>query len=124
MTARLVAVATDVGAWRIVEPVLRELSRRGESFQAMLAEPCASIARQDGVEHLVLDAASVAESAEAVLATAPSALMLGTSVRAVVERELTIRARRRVPTLAVLDAMLFAERRFGTDFDELADLVT
>jgi hypothetical protein len=124
MTVRLVAVATDVGAWRIVEPVLRELRRRGASFQAMLAEPCASIARQDGVEHIVLDAPAVSDMAEVVLSSEPSVLILGTSVRAVVERELTRRARGRVPTLAVLDAMLFAERRFGTDFEELADLVT
>lgn len=124
MTAGLVAVATDVGAWRIVEPVVRELARRGEAVRVMLAEPCASIARQDGVEHIPLTAVTVAESAEAILATRPSAIMLGTSVRDVVERELTRRARGVVPTVAVLDAMLFAERRFGTGFAELADVVT
>ena len=54
--AASIAVATDVGAWRVVLPVLRELDRRGEPYRVMLAEPAASIARQDGVEHVALTA--------------------------------------------------------------------
>src|SRR5829696_8786254 len=99
--AALVAVATDVGAWRVVLPVLQELQRRGVPFRVMLAEPAASIARQDGVAHVCLTAPTPAERAEAVLAAEPTALLLGTSVQAVVERELTRRARGHAPTLAV-----------------------
>ena len=89
----------------------------------MVAKPAASIAGQDGVAHVRLTGATPAERAETVLAAEPTALLLGTSVQAVVERELTRRARGRVPTLAVLDAMLFVERRFGDGMAELADLV-
>jgi hypothetical protein len=128
-----IAVATDVGAWRVLWPALRELERRGAPCRVMLAEPAASIARQDGVEHVALTASSPAGRAEAVLTADPTALLLGTSVQEVVERELTLRARARaapstggrppIPTLAVLDAMLFVERRFGPDLAALADLV-
>ena len=89
----LVAVATDVGAWRVVLPVLRELDRRGVPYRAMLAEPAASIARQDGVEHLALTAATLDERVDAVLATGPTMLLLGTSVQSVVERALIRRIR-------------------------------
>ncbi len=125
-SAGLVAVATDVGAWRVVEPVLHELRRRGVPHLLMLAEPSASIARQDGVPHTLLAGQTVADRAAQVLAARPTALLLGTSVQAVVERELTRRARAAtppIPTLAVLDAMLFVERRFGDGLVELADVV-
>jgi hypothetical protein len=99
----------------------------------MLAEPAASIARQEGVVHLALTAATSAECADAVLAARPTALLLGTSVQSVVERALIRRIRAetgrsasgrvRIPTLAILDAMLFVERRFGTDLVEMPDLV-
>jgi hypothetical protein len=118
-----VAVATDVGAWRVVLPVLRELGRRGTPYRVMLAEPAASIARQDGIEHVVLPGGTAGERANAVLAARPDALLLGTSVQAVVERALIQRVRGRIPTLAILDAMLFVERRFGPNLAELADLV-
>ncbi|MGE3268069.1 MAG: hypothetical protein AB7P40_04935 [Chloroflexota bacterium] len=118
-----VAVATDVGAWRVLSPVLHELQRRQTPCRIMLAEPCATIAAQDGVLHARLTAATPVERAETVLATRPSALLLGTSVQAVAERALTLQARGRVPTLAVLDAMLFVERRFGDRLAELPDLV-
>jgi hypothetical protein len=129
----LVAVATDVGAWRVLLPVLRELARRGTSCRVMLAEPAASIACQDGVDHVPLTGPTLAERADTVLAARPTALLLGTSVQAVVEREVTRRVRQLdgsgqasagpVPTLAVLDAMLFVERRFGVDLAELPGLV-
>lgn len=125
-SAGLVAVATDVGAWRVVEPVLRELRRRGLPCHPMLAEPSASIARQDGVPHTPLIGQTVRDQAAQVLAARPTVLLLGTSVRAVVERELTRLARLArpgIPTLAVLDAMLFVERRFGDGLLELADVV-
>jgi hypothetical protein len=99
----------------------------------MLAEPAASIARQDGVEHVALTAATLDERVDAVLATGPTMLLLGTSVQSVVERALTRRIRAgagpgagasaQIPTLAVLDAMLFVERRFGAGLAELPDLV-
>jgi hypothetical protein len=117
-----VAVATDVGAWRVVLPVLRELDRRGTPYRVMLAEPAASIARQDGVLHDTLAGSTVDERATAVLATSPNMLLLGTSVQAVVERTLIQRVRGRIPTLAVLDAMLFVERRFGPNLAQLPDL--
>jgi hypothetical protein len=98
------------------------LERREVPFTVLLAEPAASIARQDGVHHLPLTARTPAERTETVLAAEPSALLLGTSVQAVVERELARRARGQVPTLAVLDAMLFVERRFGADLAEISDL--
>jgi len=90
----------------------------------MLAHPAAGIARQDSVAHSALTGRTVEDRAADVLATRPAALLLGTSVQAVVERELTRRARcasPRIPTLAVLDAMLFVERRFGEGLCELPD---
>lgn len=128
-SAGLVAVATDVGAWRIVEPVLHEVRRRGVPFRVLLAEPAAGIARQDGVPHGRLDGPTVDRRAEQVLAARPDLLLLGTSVQDVVERALTRRLRGAarpgpaVPTLALLDAMLFVERRFGAGLSELADVV-
>ncbi|MFN8636785.1 MAG: hypothetical protein U0893_23300 [Chloroflexota bacterium] len=110
----------------MVEPVLRELDRRGVSYRAMLAEPSATVARQDGVEHVALTGATPAERAAEVLAVRPGVLLLGTSVQAVVERELSVLVRAavpRVPTLGVLDAMLFVERRFGDGLGELPDLL-
>jgi hypothetical protein len=90
----------------------------------MLAEPAASIARRDGAEHLRLSAPTPAERAETVLAANPSVLLLGTSVQAVVERDLARRARDlQIPTLALLDAMLFVERRFGADLAEVSDVI-
>ena len=124
--ASLVAVATDVGAWRVVLPVLRELDRRGAPYRVMLAEPAASIARQDGVEHVALTGATLDPWVDAVLDANPSMLLLGTSVQEVVERALVRRIRAMgsmVPTLGVLDAMLFVERRFGPGLAELPDLV-
>jgi hypothetical protein len=118
-----VAVATDVGAWRVVLPVLRELDRRHTPYRVMLAQPAASIARHDGIQHAILVGGTASERADAVLATAPDLLLLGTSVQAVVERALIQRVRGRIPTLAVLDAMLFVERRFGSNLAELPDLV-
>ncbi|MCC7372859.1 MAG: hypothetical protein IT306_30885 [Chloroflexi bacterium] len=117
------AVATDVGAWRVVLPVLRELSRRGVPYRVLLANPSARVAVDDGIPYETLAAASVDERAEAVLAAGPSALLLGTSVQGVVERELAVRARGRVPTLGILDAMLFVERRFGPGLAELPDVL-
>ena len=124
--ANLVAVATDVGAWRVVLPVLRELDRRGAPDRVMLAEPAAAIARQDGVEHVALTGATLDPRVDAVLDANPSMLLLGTSVQEVVERALVRRLRTTgatVPTLGVLDAMLFVERRFGPGLAELPDLV-
>lgn len=118
-----IAVATDVGAWRVVWPVLHELARRGDSYRVMLADPAARVATADGVAHQKLDASTVSERADVVLAAEPSALLLGTSVKDVVERVLSVRARRRVPTLSVLDAMLFVEGRYGERLNELPDLV-
>jgi hypothetical protein len=89
----------------------------------MLAQPAASIARLDGIQHVVLAGGTIGEHADAVLATHPGVLLLGTSVQAVVERALIQRAGGRIPTLAVLDAMLFVERRFGSNLAELPDLV-
>jgi len=92
----------------------------------MLAGPAASVACQDGIAHHRLAGATVQERAREVLAAGPRALLLGTSVQAVVERALTVQARAGtppIPTLAVLDAMLFVERRFGPDLAELADRV-
>src|SRR5690349_18794774 len=54
-----VAVATDVGAWRVLRPVLVELERRGRPCQVMLAGPAASIAGQDGVAYQRLKDATV-----------------------------------------------------------------
>jgi hypothetical protein len=124
--ANLVAVATDVGAWRVLLPVLRELDRRGTPYRVMLAEPASTIARQDGVEHVPLTAATLDRRVDAVLDANPSTLLLGTSVQDVVERALIQRIRETgasIPTLGVLDAMLFVERRFGPDLAELPDLV-
>lgn len=104
-------------------PVLRELERRGEACLVMLADPSARVATADGVPHTQLTERTLAQRAETVLAAGPSALLLGTSVQAVVERELTVRARGRVPTLSVLDAMLFVERRFGAGLAELPDVL-
>ena len=118
-----IAVATDVGAWRVVWPVLHELARRQEPCRIMLADPSARVATADGVSHTQLTASTPAARAETVLAAGPSALLLGTSVQTVVERELTVRARGRVPTLSVLDAMLFVERRFGEGLAELPDVL-
>ena len=126
MRAGTVAVATDVGAWRVLRPVLAELERRGRPCQIMLAGPASSIACQDGVPHQRFSGETVAERAREGLAAEPTALLLGTSVQPVVERTLTAQSRRRqppIPTLAVLDAMLFVERRFGQDLAELADVV-
>jgi hypothetical protein len=92
----------------------------------MLAGPASSIACQDRVSHQRLAGDTVQARASEVLATDPSALLLGTSVQAVVERALTVQALRRrppIPTLAVLDAMLFVERRFGPKLAERADIV-
>lgn len=121
-----IAVATDVGAWRVLKPVLAELERRGRPCQAMLAGPSSAIASQDGVAHQRLAGVTVEARAAAVLTARPAALLLGTSVQPVVERALTVLARDArppIPTLAVLDAMLFVERRFGPDLSELADRV-
>src|SRR5262249_3392899 len=96
----------------------------GIPFRLMLAEPAASIARQDGAEHVVLSAPRPAARAETVLATDPSVLLLGTSVQAVGERGLARRARdHQIPTPALLDAMLLVERRFGADLSEISDLI-
>jgi len=119
-------VATDVGAWRVLRPVLAELARRGQPCQVMLAGLAASIASQDGVAHRRLCGATAEERAAQVLAAGPTALLLGTSVQPVAERALTVLARTcqpPIPTLAVLDAMLLVERRFGRGLSELADLV-
>jgi len=118
-----IAVATDVGAWRVVWPVLHELERRGEPCRIMLADPSARVATADGMPHTQLTESTLAARAEAVMAAQPSALLLGTSVQAVVERELTVRARGHIPTLSVLDAMLFVERRFGVGLAELPDVL-
>jgi hypothetical protein len=123
---RPVAVATDVGAWRVVEPVVRTLEQRGTACRVLLGGPAASIAAQDGVAHRRLGGASLDEQVAEVLALEPTRLLLGTSVQPVAERALTVRVRDLappIPTLAVLDAMLFVERRFGGDLDELTDLV-
>ena len=89
---RPVAVATDVGAWRVVEPVVRELARRGTACRVLLGGPAASIADQDGVAHQRLGGASLDEQVAAVLATEPTRLLLGTSVQPVAERTLTVRS--------------------------------
>jgi hypothetical protein len=92
----------------------------------MFAGTAASIACQDGAPHQRLAGTTIADRANEVLAAEPAALLLGTSVQPVVERALTIESRRLrppIPTLAVLDAMLFVERRFGPELDELADRV-
>lgn len=89
----------------------------------MLAEPSSRVATADGVRHTALTAVSLAERAATVLKAEPSVLLLGTSVQAVVERELTVQVRGRVPTLSVLDAMLFVERRFGDGLADLPDVV-
>jgi hypothetical protein len=106
--------------------VLAELERRGRPCQVMLAGPASMIASQDGVTHQALRGATVDERASEVLVARPRALLLGTSVQPVVERALTLAARQGqppIPTLAVLDAMLFVERRFGRGLAELADQV-
>lgn len=89
----------------------------------MLGGPAASVACQDGVEFRRLGGASLDEQVAEVLAAEPTRLLLGTSVQPVVERALTVRVRGQIPTLAVLDAMLFVERRFGQGLSELPDLV-
>jgi hypothetical protein len=119
----IVAVATDVGAWRVLRPVIRELRRRGEQVLVMLAEPASAFATSDGVEHKALAQPSLDERVAAVRAASPTALLLGTSPSPdVVERALARWARGRIPTIGVLDAMLFVERRFGPGLDDLADL--
>lgn len=117
------AVATDVGAWRVVRPVLCELLRRGRPIGLMVAEPAATIARQEGPDGMVLRGPTPEARADEVLAAGPSALLLGTSAKPVVEHVLARRARREIPTLGVLDSMLFVERRFGPDLGALPDLV-
>jgi len=107
----------------VLLPVLRELSRRGAAHVVMLAEPAASQATSDGLPCVALTSPSLAECAAVVLRTEPSALLLGTSVADVVERELARAARGRIPTVGVLDAMLFVERRFGPGLPDLPDLV-
>lgn len=125
----LTVVATDVGAWRALGPVLQELRRRDVEARVMLAEPAASYARRDGVEHVGLAAPTLEERAAAVLSAGPSMLLLGTSTSDVVERTLAREARRLgrprapVPTVGVLDAMLFVERRFGPALGDLPNLV-
>jgi hypothetical protein len=118
-----VAVASDVGAWRVLEPVIRELARRGRPPRLMLAEPAASYARAEGFACQRLGQATLDERAAAVLAAGPAALLLGTSPSEVVERTLGRAAAGRVPTVAVLDALLFAERRFGPKLAGLPSLV-
>jgi len=118
-----VAVATDVGAWRVLAPVVRELARRGRPCRVMLAGPAVRVASEDGVEHQRLVDGTSEDQVHEVLAARPTALLLGTSVQPVVERALTRHVRAIIPTLAVLDAMLFVERRFGPGLAELADLV-
>ncbi|MCC6177184.1 MAG: hypothetical protein IT305_17905 [Chloroflexi bacterium] len=113
MSGRAVAVATDVGAWRVVWPVVNALRDRGRTLSLMLAQPAASYAEAAGISCVRLDAPSPEGRAEQVLAERPSSLLLGTSVQPCVERVLTRRARGRIPTLGVLDAMLFAELRFA-----------
>ena len=129
MTNRLradIAVATDVGAWRVLEPVLRELARRGQPCHTMLGRPAAAIASRDGIEHQPIGGGSLEGQVAEVLARRPARLLLGTSVQPVAERALAAPARETrppIPTLAVLDAMLFVERRFGAGLSQLADLV-
>jgi hypothetical protein len=89
----------------------------------MLAEPAASYATREGFVFDPLDQADLGARATRVLGAEPSILLLGTSVSDVVERTLARQARRRVPAVGVLDAMLFVERRFGPDLAELPDLV-
>ena len=128
---RVVAVATDVGAWRVLAPVVRELERRGRPCRVMLSGPAARVAGEDGVDHRRLAGGTLEDQVHEVLAAGPTALLLGTSVQPVVERALTRHVRAgtisgttwTIPTLAVLDAMLFVERRFGPGLSELADLV-
>ena len=119
----LVTVATDVGAWRVVEPVVLELRRRGIAVHAMLDGKAAEYARRAGAPHTALIGTTLAERAARVLRAEPGALVLGTSVGEVVEWEVARQARGRAPTLAVLDAMLFLERRFGDDLKALPDVV-
>ncbi|MDP8922275.1 MAG: hypothetical protein M3O34_05280 [Chloroflexota bacterium] len=117
------AVATDVGAWRVLEPVIAELRRRGRDACPMLAGKAAEYAGRAGVACLTLTGATLAEQAALVLDAEPRVLLLGTSVGEVVEWELARRARGRVPTVGVLDAMLFVERRFSDRLVALADVV-
>jgi hypothetical protein len=119
----IAVVATDVGAWRVVRPVVGELRRRGETSSLMLAEPAASYAAREGLAYDRLDQVGLEARARSVLGVEPSILLLGTSVSDVVERTLARQARHRLPTIGVLDAMLFVERRFGPDLAELPDLV-
>jgi hypothetical protein len=84
----LVAVASDVGACRVLEPVVRELARQGSPPRLMLAEPAASCAREEGFACPRLEQATLADRAAAVLAAEPSALLLGTSPSDVVEGRL------------------------------------
>ena len=128
----IVAVATDVGAWRVVRPVLRELERRRVVVKIVLAEPAATYAARDGVDHEPLPSASlddraVDDRADAILGrllrSGPTALLLGTSPSEVIERTLARRARGRVPTVGVVDALLFVERRFGPGLRDLPDVV-
>src|SRR6186997_1726974 len=69
--AASIAVATDVGAWRVVWPVLHELERRGEPCRIMLADPSARVATADGVPHTQLTESILAARAEAVLSAEP-----------------------------------------------------
>ena len=119
----LVAVATDVGAWRVVEPVIAELLRRGQVVRPLLDGKAAEYARRAGVRHTPLAGATLAERVAEVLRAHPRAILLGTSVGEVVEWEVARQARGRVPTLGVLDAMLFVERRFGERLEALPYLV-
>ena len=119
----LVAVATDVGAWRVVEPVILELRRRGCEVQPMLDGKAAEYARRAGVAHATLAGTTLSERAARVLGAAPRLILLGTSVGEVVEWEVARQARGRVPTLGILDAMLFVEWRFVDALGALPDVV-
>ena len=117
------AVATDVGAWRVLEPVIDELRRRGRDVRPLLDAKAAEYAHRAGARHTPLGGATLAERASEVLRTEPRAILLGTSVGEVVEWEVARQARGRIPTLGVLDAMLFVERRFGEGLEALPDAV-
>jgi hypothetical protein len=124
LTARVAVVATDVGAWRVVAPVVSALRRRGAQVALFLAPPAANFAADEGHDPTRLDATDPEASAAVALASAPGVLLLGTSTRRpVVERALACAARGRVPTVAVLDAMLFAADRFGPAMADLPDLI-
>ena len=119
----LVAVATDAGGWRVLEPVIGELQRRGRLVMPMLVGKAAELARRAGVEYVALDGATRTEQAAQIVRAFPAAILLGTSVGEVVEWEVARHARWRAPTLGVLDAMLFVEQRFGARLEAMPNVV-